>query len=114
MFSRGFRNRDDSEDSEDIERRFHELADQTPELGGLGPRDWSPAEDTSGFVAPDPPLPKLSRRKKLGWTLLVISLVGLLLLAVFHPAYSAALSVVSLVGFAASLLLLLPLGFPKA
>ena len=41
----------DEETPEEVNRRFEQLAAATPELGGFGPRDWTPAEDNEGFVA---------------------------------------------------------------
>ena len=105
LFKKG--HRDDVPDDAEIERRFGELALATPELGGVGPRDWSPAEDTEGFVQPDPPLPHLRPSTVRGWVLLVISLMGLCVLGFARPAFSAVIACVCLLILLWSLYLLI-------
>lgn len=79
----------------------------TPELGGLGPRDWTPAEDVEGFAQPNPPLPKLRPATISGIILLVISLVGLCLVGLLHPEFSAIMAVACLLVLAGSFYLLM-------
>lgn len=99
------RNLGDSDD--EIERRFEQLAAATPELGGFGPRDWSPAEDTEGFTPPDPPLPQLRTSLVWGWILLALALVGFIVLGILRPAYSPILAVACLAILAFSFYLLM-------
>lgn len=98
---------DDAPDDDEIERRFEELALATPELGGLGPRDWTPAEDAEGFTQPDPPLPHLRPSTVRGWILLVLSVTGLCLLGILRPAFSAVMACVCLLFLAWSFYLLM-------
>lgn len=105
---RGSSGNPDGETPEEVDRRFEELAAATPELGGLGPRDWTPAEDTEGFVPPNPPLPSLPRRALIGWVLLVASIIGFIILGITQPSFAPALATLCLVALALSLGLLLP------
>lgn len=98
---------DADSDDDEIRRRFEELAAATPELGGFGPRDWSPAEDTEGFVQPDPPLPRLHRSTIRGWVLFVIGITGLCLLGIFRPAYSSIMAILCLLVLAWSFYILM-------
>ncbi|MST48790.1 hypothetical protein [Mobiluncus porci] len=95
------------ENDAEIERRFEELAAATPELGGFGPRDWSPAEDTEGFIPPDPPLPRLRPATMWGWILLAIALGGFIVLGILRPAFSAVLAGGCLLVLAVSFYLLM-------
>ncbi|STY88842.1 Uncharacterised protein [Mobiluncus holmesii] len=109
-----FRNRSGHKDRneetpEEVNRRFEQLAAATPELGGFGPRDWTPVEDTEGFVAPNPPLPTLRTRTKVGWLLLAAAIIGFVVLGITQPIYSAAAATLCLIALAVGLGLLLPL-----
>lgn len=106
----GSKGNQDAADDEEINRRFEALASSTPELGGFGPRDWTPAEDTEGFEEPDPPLPRLSKRSMWGWILLVAALLGLVILGLTRPWYSPFLAVLCLavLGISFALLMLRP------
>ena len=99
----------DEETPEEVNRRFEQLAAATPELGGFGPRDWTPAEDNEGFVAPNPPLPTLRTHTKVGWLLLVAAIVGFIILGITQPAYSAVAATICLLALAVGLGLLLPI-----
>ena len=107
--------RDEDPAQAEVDRRFEELM-STSDLEAFGasgpltrpgPRDWSPAEDTSGFEAPDPVLTPVTTRVKVGWILLTVSILGFLFAGLALPEFASVPAVFCLVVLGISLWLLL-------